>query len=346
MKLEKGNTIAKLLTEYLKPYHTISIIGTAKNAGKTTVLNQIIKEYKNTVIALSSIGLDGEKIDNITAREKPRIKVYPQMILATAQACLTECYFDYEVIEKTAISSPLGDIVIIKVLTEGLALVAGPSTITAMKEIVEIFKKHQVTKILIDGALFRKSLASIKVSDATVLATGASYAKNIDKVVEDTALLVEELTLKEVEKDLYELLINERNSLVMDKKNNKTVINLTTLLNNEKTVKTYLTKKTKYLYLTGALTNKLVQVMIDQRFILDDLTIIVKDSTHIIVDPSYMKKLKLTNTKVLVLKQLNVLFLTYNPSSPFGYHFKDDLFKQKLTEKINLPIINVLKDLE
>jgi len=176
----------------------------------------VLLEYQNQVIGLSSIGLDGEKIDNITAKEKPRIKVYPLMIIATSLDCLKECYFDYEILEKTDISTPLGEIVIIRVLTEGLALVAGPSTITAMKAIKVSLEKYGVKKLFIDGALFRKSIASFKIADAAILSTGASYSKDIDKVVEDTSLLLEELTLSRVEDNIFKLLSNEKNSLVLD----------------------------------------------------------------------------------------------------------------------------------
>ncbi len=346
MLQENEKTISNILKKYIDPYHTISIIGTAKNAGKTTVLNQIIKEYKNQIIALSSIGLDGEKIDNITFRLKPRIEVYPQTIIATANDCLKECYFAFKILEKTSIRTPLGEIIIIEALTKGLALIAGPSTINSMMNIIDKFKKYNVTKILIDGALFRKSIASFKIADAAILSTGASYSRNVDKVVEDTTLILEELMLKTVDDKLYTLLEKEKELIVMDKIYNKTIIKLDTLLNNEKKVKKYLTKNSKYLYLPGALSNKLIQVVINKRFELKELTIIVKDATHIIADTLYLEKLKLTNTKLLVINKINVLFLTYNPHSSKGYEFDNDEFKQKLKQKIKLPIINVLKDVE
>ena len=235
---------------------------------------------------------------------------------------------------------------IIEAETEGLALVAGPSTIKEMKQLITRLEKYNVKKILIDGALFRKSIASFKIADAAILSTGASYSKNIDKVVDDTTLLLEELMLDQVDKKISVLLENEENSLVMDKELNKTIINLDTVLSNEDTVKQYLNKDSKYLYLEGALSNKLIQVIIDKRFELNDLTIIVKDATHIIVDTEYLEKLKLTDTKLLVLNKIKMLLLTYNPHSSLGYDFDNEEFKEKLHKKLKLPIINVLKDLE
>ena len=52
---------------------------------------------------------------------------------------------------------------------------------------------------MIDGALSRKTLCSRRVTEATILCTGASYNKNIDTVIEDTAYNCEILTLPETE---------------------------------------------------------------------------------------------------------------------------------------------------
>ena len=235
---------------------------------------------------------------------------------------------------------------IIEAITEGLALVAGPSTINEMKQLIDKLEKYKVSKIFIDGALFRKSIASFKIADAAILSTGASYSKNINKVVEDTSLLLEELMLEKVDANIYDILIDEENSLIMDSQFNKTIIKLDTLLSNEETVKVHLNKDSKYLYLDGALSNKLIQVIIDKRFELKDLVIIVKDATHIIVDTEYLEKLKLTNTKLLVMNKINMLLLTYNPHSSLGYDFDNGEFEELLHKKIELPIINVLKDLE
>ena len=215
-----------------------------------------------------------------------------------------------------------------------------------MQQIIKILNKYNVVKIFIDGALFRKSTASFKIADAVILATGASYSKDIDKVVKDTSLLLDELMLEKIDNKLADLLKDATKSFVMDIENNITPFNLDTVLNNENTIKKYLDKNSRYLYLEGALSNKLIQMIIDKRYELNDLTIIVKDATHIILDAFNLEKLKLINTKLKVIYRINVLLLTYNPHSSLGYDFDNEIFKKKLEEKIKLPIINVLKDLE
>ncbi|MCC6548479.1 MAG: hypothetical protein IT279_00265, partial [Ignavibacteriaceae bacterium] len=60
------------------------IIGTAKNTGKTTTLNWLMKQQGSTGIAVTGIGYDGEERDNITMLPKPRLRFEEGVIVATA----------------------------------------------------------------------------------------------------------------------------------------------------------------------------------------------------------------------------------------------------------------------
>src|SRR5207247_1132622 len=50
----------------------VTIVGLAKNAGKTTVVNHLL-EHLDGRIGLASLGLDGEARDQLTGLAKPRI---------------------------------------------------------------------------------------------------------------------------------------------------------------------------------------------------------------------------------------------------------------------------------
>jgi len=233
---------------------------------------------------------------------------------------------------------------IIEAIGDGLALIAGPSTINDMRIIIDIFNKQDVTKILIDGALFRKSIASFNIADAAILSTGASYNKSINKVVDETSLLLEELLIDEVEEDINNKIKNEKRSTLIDSNLNKTIFPFESILDNEERLMTYLNKDIKYLYLNGALSNKLAKMLVENRFEIYDLEVIVNDATHIVIDAHYLEKLKLANIKLSVKNKIKLLFLTYNPYSPTGYDFDNEQFKELLLKKIKIPIINVLKD--
>ncbi|HNW48174.1 MAG TPA: hypothetical protein PKK88_00500, partial [Bacteroidales bacterium] len=58
--------------ELLK-YDSISIVGLEKNTGKTECLNYLIKRLPLDImtVAVSSIGVDGERRDQVTRSSKP-----------------------------------------------------------------------------------------------------------------------------------------------------------------------------------------------------------------------------------------------------------------------------------
>ena len=65
--------------------YILGIAGTAKNTGKTTTTNAILACLRKRGIAvfLTSIGYDGENLDNVTGLPKPKIPVEPGDIIAT-----------------------------------------------------------------------------------------------------------------------------------------------------------------------------------------------------------------------------------------------------------------------
>jgi molybdopterin-guanine dinucleotide biosynthesis protein len=68
----------------------LGIAGTAKNTGKTTATAAIIQELRTRGVGfyLTSIGYDGENIDNVTGLPKPKLRVEPGDVVATAERCL------------------------------------------------------------------------------------------------------------------------------------------------------------------------------------------------------------------------------------------------------------------
>ena len=189
----------------------IGIAGTAKNTGKTTTTSAILDElYKKKIsVALTSIGYDGEEIDNITGLPKPRLFVKENTILATAQKCLKAGSADYDILETTDIMTPLGKIYIVRVVKEGLAVVAGPNKGSQLKYVEnKMINDLRCNVVLVDGALNR--IAPMIETDGIILATGASRNVNIDILAEEAKALHELLKLPEVSKDELQYFIDIR----------------------------------------------------------------------------------------------------------------------------------------
>ncbi|MBN2604280.1 MAG: hypothetical protein JXR62_00485 [Bacilli bacterium] len=279
-------------------------------------------------------------------KPKPRITVYPGMLIATCEECLKECYFAYIILNKTEIRTPLGNIVIIEVKTAGLALVAGPSTNEDMKKIISMFDMFNPIKILIDGALFRKSIANMQIADGIFLCTGASYHMNIDTVVNDTTILLHQLSLPKLSGEIYHII--EKHSLyktiVVDDKNFVTILKVDTIVGNEKIIIDSLSNRTRYLYLNGGISPLFVRLLIARRHEFESLSIVVNDATQLIIEAIDMNHLEKMNIHLYVMNEINILAVTYNPVSPFGYEFSNEQFYQKLRQKIAYPLINVIAD--
>jgi hypothetical protein len=50
--------------------------------------------------------------------------------------------------------------------------------------------------------------------------------------------------------------------------------------------------------------------------------------------------------KINVLNQIDIILVTYNPYSPYGYTFDNNEFKEKISNIIRKEAVNVLTDLE
>lgn len=313
------------------------MVGNAKNAGKTTVLNYLIKQYQNVAIAITSIGLDGEKIDQVTFLPKPRIFVHEGMLVATAKQCLLECEAEYEVLVTTNISTALGPIEIIRITKSGNCLIGGPSTLQAMKDLILDLNNFPCEKILIDGAFSRISLT--QVCDATIFCVGAGYSSQIDKVVANAENTINLFQLpKYIEADK----INKDTIIKIDNTGKSEALISSSTLDYGKEIISQIDSNTRYLSIPKAVSKSFIEAFINHRndFKCD---LIITSPTHLMVNDQLVKHLFLLKQKIFVLEPTNVVAVTLNPFSPTGYRFSEKEFQEKLAKKISLPIFNVLE---
>lgn len=335
----------------IEKYKRISIIGMEKNVGKTTVLNKIIHEVRDKKkLSLTSIGRDGEELDRVTNTPKPRIYIYSGTIVATAKQCLNNCDITKEILYVTDFTTPMGNIVIVRALSDGYVDIAGPSFNSQIIEITKIMENFGTELVIVDGALSRKSSASSYVCDATVLVTGASFSKDINHVIEETVKVSESITLNQINdetihKKIVKNLIEKENrvSFIYEDDTEYSTKDHIFLETDEK-FKEKLSKRPKYIGINGAITNKAIDVLIKNRNCFEKLTILALDGTKIFLDNLTYKRAKLSGIEFRVLNKINLIFVACNPVSPLGYSFDKEKFKERLQEKINYPVINVLEE--
>lgn len=178
----------------------LGIAGTAKNTGKTTTTAAIIDELRlrNIPFFLTSIGYDGENIDNITGLPKPKLRVEPGDLVATAEKCLAVSTAAYKILQTTNIRTPLGRISLVRVTKPGLAVTAGPNKSTEVKLLASLFRETGPGVQIFDGALNR--IAPMVETDGFVLATGAARTPDIPRLARETELVWQIASLPTVPK--------------------------------------------------------------------------------------------------------------------------------------------------
>ncbi len=311
------------------------IIGLAKNTGKTTTLNSILELYKSEIIGLTSIGLDGEEIDQLNYLPKPKILVKPKMIIATACGCLEASDISYKLLEKTDLQTALGPVSIIEIISSGNMVIAGPTT---NKELgVLISKMKQYTKrIFIDGAFNRMTFANIANIEAIILATGAAVGPLMQKTIEQTKVVVESFGLAKA-KD-YKKIPNEaliiKTSDGSYKFKSKQIDVLSTAIQG-------LMSPIESIYINGAITPRLVSFFIKNK--IRDITLICNDPTKLLILEREFSNLAKLRIKINIIKPCPLLFVTINPFSPIGYHYDADEFLTAMKKAIKVPVYNVKK---
>ncbi len=157
---------------------SIGVLGTAKNTGKTTTLSAILAALgrRGSRSGLTSIGYDGEDLDNVTGLPKPRVTANRGDLVATAASCFEAAGARLRLVGETGIRTPLGPVLVGEALEPGRVVLAGPATGAGVREVLRIMSGLGPGLVLVDGALNR--LVPLMEADGIVLATGA--ARSID----------------------------------------------------------------------------------------------------------------------------------------------------------------------
>ncbi|MBR4328831.1 MAG: hypothetical protein IKP71_03185 [Candidatus Riflebacteria bacterium] len=309
--------------EKINQYKCIAITGMAKNTGKTSVLNCILSDNSNKIRGITSIGYDGESSDQVTATEKPEIYVKKGSLIATADGLLPFCDFTKELLAYTGFNTPMGEAIIVRALSDGYAQIAGPSTRSQMEDTVRQLKDLGAEQIFIDGALSRKSTAAIAFSDACILATGATFSHNIDKLVVETVHFAKLLSLP-VYSD-FSKITNCADSLKEDE-----ISKAFERLAESKTV-----------FFKGAITSQLIKQLFNLNLNLKGLSIIGEDGTRFLIEPQVFADLYRRGVRLFVQNPINLVGITVNPKAPSGLILNSNEICSFLRKELNMLVLDI-----
>lgn len=315
-----------MLFDLIAPYTTLCLAGMCKNAGKTTALNALIQGAlaRDVSLALTSIGRDGEREDLVTGTNKPPIYVTGGTLFATARGLIPKCDVTGEILDLTGIHTPLGEVVILRALSDGFVELAGPSMTEQIVALTAKLKDFGAQKVLIDGALFRRSLCAPEAAEGVILSTGASYGPDMGKTAADTAFVAQLLTLpvsgpwpdmagrRFAREELYDDLAEA------------------------------LAGKGDILYATGAFTDAMATTLLRRRSIPHE--IVVEDGTRLLLARENYEKLRARGVSFRVRRQNVLVAVTVNPFSAYGAPYDPAAFQGLVAERVNVPVVNVWKE--
>ncbi|MDR3327844.1 MAG: hypothetical protein LBT04_06965 [Prevotellaceae bacterium] len=330
--------------EVNKIYKSLSIIGTEKNTGKTETLNWVLSQLKNSdrTVAVTSIGVDGEGTDAVSQTSKPEITVYEGMIFVTTENYFKQKQFSAEVLDVANGTSILGRLITAKAKNEGKILLSGATDTYTLRKIIEKNTAFGADLTVVDGALFRRSLASPAVTDAVILATGAAFSANMEVLVRKTKFVCKLIALPKVNESLSKLLTPIETGIWCIENNAlhnldvKSGLNISTL-SAEDIEKI---KRSKTVFVAGIVSDKLVDFLYKKN-ILKGILLITKDFTNIFLSQEKFNLLRALGVIVQVLQKTNLIAVTVNPTSPQGYVLDSDILTSRLKEDISVPVFDV-----
>lgn len=333
-------------------YKCISVVGTSKNAGKTVAMNEIIAQAEAQGIALGliSTGRDGERRDVLTNTEKPAVRAPKGTIITTVEEAIggmTEVEkADIEILEVTDFNTPMGKVVLGKVLEDGYVEISGPRSSSTIKEACEMMRQAGASLILIDGSLDRRASAAPYVSDCTLIAAGASLSRSMDTVIQKTKHIVDLYSITQADQEVLSIAtaaIEKGETIVINEDGRcKAAAAQTSLLCGGIIVES-LENSSRYVVLSGSATFETLRDIVLNKG--KGIQIIVKDSTRIFVSESELFMLTKMGMELKVLESINIAAVTVNPYSPEGYYFDPEVFLIRMREVIpNIPVFDVMQE--
>jgi hypothetical protein len=175
----------------------VAFLGLAKNVGKTTTLVAVLEQahMRGVVAGTTSAGRDGESFDAITGEAKPRFRVWPGQLVASASSTFASASFPTELLAALPYSTRFGAIEVRRAEGEGEIEVIGPSTASQMAGTAGALEAAGAAILLLDGAIGRRAFAGARVADGIVLSVGMAAAEALDGVLAAARAAVELLRL-------------------------------------------------------------------------------------------------------------------------------------------------------
>lgn len=314
-------------------HNRLAIVGVAKNCGKTTTLNALLKMRRGPMPGLLSIGIDGEAEDVLFGTSKPSINVVSGQWLVTAQLAAQRSTARLEYIRSLNAVTPLGELFICRARTAGEVLLAGLRHRQEVIEAIQALNEEGCQAVWIDGAYGRVAGAHPSVTQAVVVSTGAIVAPSVEAVVEHTEDLISRLILTEAKEELHQealLMSKEQGRCVLiDSKRGAIALPTRSALLGLSKLRQQWSKSAKGLAIPGLISDRVAQELLALG---SGYTLLIPDGTVLHLDRRLWRRLQ-KSWNVRVQKTIPVVAMSFNPSSISGPGLDNKQLGQALMQR-------------
>jgi hypothetical protein len=343
----------------------LSLIGLAKNVGKTTTTNYLLeallaeKHYRPDELALTSLGLDGETVDALTGLPKPRYVPQAGLLIATTAELLLRAENEGARVEhllQLPGRTALGPVMLARILEPGQVIIAGPTLLRDLRWALDKLHGLGVRLGIVDGAINRLGAASPEITDACIVCTGASVGATPELVARRTRDVLLRLTTqqtrwsaacKELDRHVRLLVFSPH-----DTSGTTTIFSGSTEPASEaEWIVGHLTAYEAPVYmLHGALTEELARALLAElsaRSSYGAGELVIEDATRIFCHSLVLKRLSECGLEVRVIDRINILAIAINPYTP-EYPCTPQLLLDTLIKELpplHAPIIDVVSGL-
>jgi hypothetical protein len=335
----------------------LALVGLAKNTGKTVTLNALLAELAaaREPVGVTSVGRDGEKHDVIDFRiEKPLVRLSGGDLVATTDGLLSASGVPHELLERTGMRTPLGEVLLARLKGAGTIEIAGPSAASDTRAVADSMLGQGAQRVVIDGAIDRRAASSPEVSDGLVMSTGAILSEDLGEVVERTVEAValvrvaalgtegEDARLRELAAGLdpgVSALVDDGWALHTLPERFVLTAEAADIAERLRAAGTV-----RALLVAGALPQRFLDGLVPQvRRSRETLGVVVSDATRLFLSDRDVSHYARAGIELRVLHPIELLALTVNPVAPQSHSFDSGRLRAALDEAIpDVPIFDVL----
>ncbi len=321
----------------------VSVVGLAKNTGKTTVLLYLIEHLGALpgALALTSTGRDGEAIDEITGKEKPSVTIRGRTVATTGERSLSQAE-GLSVVRDTPYVTATGAIMVVRAQRTARVVLEGPATAAEMGRLVtDLVEKDGARRVIIDGSLDRIAAAAPGVSEGVILAAGAVLGPDIETVLRKTRHAVDLFMTGQSpvagprDIDVARYCAASADGTDWEVCEGSVITDLSSVIG-------MLHTGARYLFISGALPDEVLEALMEEGLF---PVVIVKDATRLFTSERVLARYAAAGGVVRVERRIRLIALTVNPHNPEGIDFDPDDFLAAMREGMpDVPVFDIVRE--